>query len=309
MPSSAYVVVTAARNEERYIAGAIDSVVSQTVRPIRWVIVSDASTDRTDSIIESYAREYPFIRLLRLTKDHPRNFGAQVEAITAGVASLQSVAYDFIGNLDADVTFGPAYFEDLLRHFGECPKLGLAGGTVRELDGSIREACRGERLGSVPHAVQLFRRGCYEAVGGYPALPYGGPDTYAEVAARMKGWDVEAFEDLIVQHHRFVGSAGGLLRGRFRQGLMDFTLGYLPAFEFVKCARRVSERPALLGAAVRLSGFCWAYVGVRRRSVPDEFFRYLRAEQAQRMRAYFSFSESGRKQSPLAARKDDCGVR
>ena len=301
MPHPAYVLVTAARNEERYIARALDSVVSQTVQPIEWVIVSDSSTDRTDPIVESYAQRHRFIRLLRLTKDHPRNFAAQVAAIRAGVSLLQSVAYDFIGNLDADVSFGPTYFEVLLGRLEDNPKLGLAGGTVRELDGTIRTACRGERLQSVPHAVQLFRRACYEAVGGYPGLPYGGPDTFAEVAARMGGWDVEGFQDLVVQHHRFVGSAGGLLRGRFRQGFMDFSLGYLPLFEVVKCARRVFDRPALLGPATRLTGFFWAYLWVRKRSVPDRFVHFLRKEQRQRLRAYFSVLPDGRKHPPSTA--------
>lgn len=287
MPSP-YVLVTAARNEEAYIQRTVESVISQTARPVQWVIVSDASTDQTDQIVERYAREHRFIRLLRLTKDHPRNFGAQVDAIRAGIVLLQPVTYDFLGNLDADVSFGPTYFSDLLQIFSDNPKLGLAGGLVQELDGTTRKACRGERLRAVPHAVQLFRRACYEAVGGYPALPYGGPDTFAEVGARMKGWDVEAFEGLPVQHHRFVGSAGGHLRGRFRQGLMDFSLGYLPLFELVKCARRLAERPAVLGAFVRLIGFYCAYLTVRKRSVPQEFIQFLRTEQSDRLTAYFS---------------------
>src|ERR1035438_8123794 len=149
MPCPPYVLVTAARNEEAFIAHTIDSVISQTVQPVQWVIVSDASTDQTDQIVVRYAREHPFIRLLRLTKDHPRNFGAQVDAIRAGVALLQSSTYEFIGNLDADVSFGPTYFGDLLLLFRDNPKLGLAGGTVQELDGSTRKAPRGERLRAV----------------------------------------------------------------------------------------------------------------------------------------------------------------
>lgn len=42
--------MTAVRNEEAYLPGTIVSVLSQTILPKRWVIVSDGSTDGTDEI-------------------------------------------------------------------------------------------------------------------------------------------------------------------------------------------------------------------------------------------------------------------
>ena len=50
-----YVLITPARNEQAFIEGTIRSVVSQTVLPIKWVIVSDGSTDGTDAIVRGYA--------------------------------------------------------------------------------------------------------------------------------------------------------------------------------------------------------------------------------------------------------------
>ena len=288
MLSSTFVLVTAAHNEARYIGTTIASVVAQSVQPIRWVIVSDASSDGTDDIVASYAREYPFIQLLRLDGAHPRSFGAQVNAISAGVKALGARSYDFIGNLDADVSFGNDYFARLLAEFEANPALGLAGGAIREVEGRTLRPAPGEDARSIPHAVQFFRRECYEAVGGYPALPYGGPDTYAEVAARMRGWQVRLIRDLPVDHHRMMASAGGVVRGRFRQGMMDFTLGYLPLLELVKCARRLGESPILLGAGVRIAGFLWAALVVQQRPVPSDFVRFLRAEQWGRLRCELS---------------------
>src|SRR3974390_2336269 len=88
--SNRYVLVTAARNEEKYIEQTLRSVTSQTVKPVKWVIMSDGSTDRTDEIVSEYAKDYPFVHLSRITEDHPRNFAAQVLAINAGCALLQS---------------------------------------------------------------------------------------------------------------------------------------------------------------------------------------------------------------------------
>ena len=47
-----YVLITPARNEAQFIELTIKSVVSQTVRPLKWVIVSDGSTDGTDDIVQ-----------------------------------------------------------------------------------------------------------------------------------------------------------------------------------------------------------------------------------------------------------------
>ena len=38
-----YVIITAARNEEAYIENTIQSVISQTALPLKWIIVSDGS--------------------------------------------------------------------------------------------------------------------------------------------------------------------------------------------------------------------------------------------------------------------------
>jgi len=287
MGNQTYVLVTAAYNEEGFITHTIESVVSQTIPPTEWVIVSDASRDRTEKIIESYAQRHSYIRLLRITEDHPRNFAAQVRAINLAFALLESTNYEFIGNLDADVSFGSNYFRNLLGRFESNPKLGLAGGIIQERDGWIQKPPLGEIARSVPQAVQLFRRACHDALGGrYRTLRYGGSATYAEVTARLTGWEVESFPDLVVHHHRYGGSAGGLFRGRFRQGLMDFSLGYLPVFEALKCARRLRERPVILGALARMAGYYWSYLCMRERLVPDEFVQFLGTEQRQRLRAW-----------------------
>lgn len=295
-----YVLVTAAYNEGKLIENTICSVISQHCRPAKWVIVSDGSTDETDAIVARYAAENQFIQLHRLTVDHPRNFAAQAHAINAGIAQLAARDFDFIGNLDADITIAPSYFEQLLQKFREDPQLGLGGGFVHEkcADGVFRNR-RDNSVSSVAHAVQLFRRACFQAVGGrYVPLPYGGPDTYAEVTARMRGWRVTSFPDLEVLHYRATGSAGGLARGCFRQGRMDHSLGTLPLFEILKVLRRVNNNPYLIGSAARLAGFMFSYYRSDKRSVSDEFVVYFRQEQSARLLNLFR-SKSKQRVQPL----------
>jgi hypothetical protein len=250
-----YVLVTAAYNEEGYIEKVLTSVISQHVPPVRRIIVSDASMDRTDEIVERYAAQYKLIQLRRITAPHARNFAAQVNAINMGFAEANGIEYGYIGNLDSDVSFESTYFAKLLETFSDDPKLGLAGGYIYEERGGVFKPRHANNARSLPHAVQLFRRECFQALGGYVPLPYGGPDWYAEVRCRMNGWRVQSFRDLSVFHHRPGGSAGGHLRSLFRQGFMDFSLGSHPVCELARVARRIPYRPYVLGACVRLSGF------------------------------------------------------
>jgi glycosyltransferase involved in cell wall biosynthesis len=122
-----YVLITPARNEEAFIAQTLESVVSQTVRPERWVIVDDGSTDRTVAIVEGYAARYRWIELVRRPARTERNFAGKVGAFNAGLERVQPLSVELIGNLDADVTFGPDHFEFLIDRFVADPTLGVAG--------------------------------------------------------------------------------------------------------------------------------------------------------------------------------------
>lgn len=278
-----YVLMTAAHNEEATIEGTIKSVVSQNILPTRWVIVSDASSDRTDDIIQEYAQRFSFIRYVRITRPPGRNFGSKVLALQSGSKFLAECEFDFIGNVDADVSLEPSYFQDLLAQFDRRPRLGLAGGFFFEEEGGEFMSRRGNRRYSVTHAAQLVRRECYEDIGGYAVLEYGGEDWHAETSARMNGWEIEAFPQLKIFHHRHTGTAGSLVRYKFRQGRMDYAFGSDPLFEILKCLLRVPDKPFLIGCMARLTGFAWSSIHRDQRPVSDEFVAFMRNEQRARL--------------------------
>lgn len=284
-PNCGYVLMSAAYNEEMYIEQTILSVLSQTLLPKRWVIVSDGSVDRTDEIIQSYARKHDFIRFLRVTRPPGRSFVSKVVALRSGSKFLEDVGYNFIGNVDADLSVGPSYFENLIAHFHMDPRLGLASGFVHDRKGQTYESNKYNRVYSVSHGAQLVRRECYEAIGGYAVLEYGGEDWHAQVSAMMRGWTAKAFPDLPIFHHRPTGDAYNLLRYRFRSGRMDYTLGSDPLFEVFKCLQRLFERPFIMGGMARFAGFAWSWInGGRRRPVSAEFVAFLRKDQRGRLK-------------------------
>src|SRR5215472_4847086 len=209
-------------------------------------------------------------------------------AIRRGFEELRGVEYDFIGNLDADLTFEREYFERLLAKFEADPKLGIGGGFIqeRDRDGAFRNrAFNTDR--SVGHAVQMVRRECYEQIGGWVPMPYGGQDWQALVAAEMRGWSVRAFPDLPVGHLRPTGGGDRRLRNLFREGRMDYSVGSDPLFELFKLARRFRVKPYVLGSFVRLSGFLSGYWTREERPVSDDFVTFLRRSQRAALRALF----------------------
>lgn len=283
VPRSAYVILTAAYNEEENIGKTIESVLAQTVSPKVWVIVSDGSTDRTDEIVQGYAEKNGCIRFLRRTRMPGHNFGAKVRALQSGMELLAGVEYDHIGNVDADLTIEPSYFESLIARFNSNPKLGIAGGFVFEEYGGVFRSRRSNRAYAVAHAGQLVRRECYEAIGGYAVLEYGGEDWHAQTNARMRGWEATAFPELPIYHRRHTGEGDVLIRHRFRQGRMDHSFGSDPVFEVLKCLERLPERPYVIGGLARLLGFIWSSLKQERRPVSSEFVAYLRKEQREKL--------------------------
>jgi hypothetical protein len=286
--------VTAANNEGSYIENTIRSVMAQELRPERWVIVSDNSSDDTDAIVRRYAANHNFIHLLCLTEPHPRNFGAQANAINAGIAQLVCLEFEFLGNLDADITFEPSYFKLLLQEFERDARLGIGGGCVHESGAKdLFRSRRTNRPTSVAHAVQLIRRECFKDIGGgYPALPYGGPDTYAEVTARQHAWRVASFAALPVRHHRLSSSASGIIRGCLRQGKMDYSLGIHPLFEVFKLLRRITSQPYVIGALARCAGYLQCQITREERAVPASFISFFRQEQKKALIEFFRSSLS-----------------
>jgi poly-beta-1,6-N-acetyl-D-glucosamine synthase len=282
-----YCLMTAAYNEEQNIGGTIESVLAQELLPKRWVIVSDGSSDRTDEIVRSYSAKHDFISFIRMDRESGHSFTRKVAALRAADSLLKDVPSGWIGNLDADITLNPDFFERLLHRFDCDPHLGIAGGYVCELVGDSFRSRASNRKYSVAHAAQLVRRDCYDKIGGYSGSRYGGEDWHAQTSAKMFGWNAVAFPELLVRHHRRTGEADNLLRHRFRLGKLDYCFGSDPLFEIFKCLQRLPERPLIVGAAARLSGFFLCLLTRESRDFSPEFIRFLQKEQRDKMFGIF----------------------
>jgi poly-beta-1,6-N-acetyl-D-glucosamine synthase len=282
-----YVLITPARNEERFIERTIQSVIGQTVLPSKWVIVNDGSTDATASIVARRLPKYDWIELVDLPAHKSRDFAAKVQAFNAGFDRVKDLEYEVIGNLDADVSFDADYCEFLLTKFAEDAGLGVAGTIFRE-DGYSSAADSFEGQHHVAGGCQLFRRQCFEDIGGYIVNRAGGIDWIAVTTARMMGWTTRSFQERSFFHHRSLGTAErSLLASRFAYGERDYYLGGHPLWELFRVAYRVTKKPYLLGGIALYSGYLSAFLRQTKRPVSDELMRFHRKEQMLKLKAIF----------------------
>lgn len=278
-----YALVTPAYNEETHIARLIRCVASQTIAPVKYIIVSDGSTDKTDAIVEQHAREFHFIELFRFNKKERPGFGSKALAFNAGWDRLRALELDFIANLDADISFESGYVESLIGEFQKDMDLGLAGGHVQDLHGS-RFVPQRMSEGSVAGPTQFFRRQCLSDIGGYLPLQWGGIDAAAEIMARMKGWKTRTIWNCKAFAHRPVRTGRKTVLGvRFNKGIINNALGYHPLFQLLSCLWRITEYPFGAGSACVMAGYIWASLQTARSQVPAEFVSYLRKEQLHRL--------------------------
>jgi glycosyltransferase involved in cell wall biosynthesis len=286
-----FILITAAKNEEAYIGETLASVVRQTIHPIAWFIMDDGSTDRTAAIVEEFAARHPFIRLQRVGAGERRNFGAQYRAVQAAYELAKRLEFDFMGIHDADISPQQNnYYDLLLNKFQDMPRLGISGGYVYERNREGKWRGRPDNSeNSVAGGIQMFRRACFEQIGGYNPLPYGGADWLAQLDAAMAGWESIAHPELPVLHYRPTSTAGGWMRGQFHLGLMDASFGSHPLFEAFKCARRVGIKPFVIASIVRFSGFAWWKMTGQKPLIQPGKVQFLRKTQLLKIRTSIPF--------------------
>lgn len=282
---NSYVLITPAHNEAGLIAGTIESVVSQTALPLKWVIVDDGSTDSTARVVQQYLQKHPWIDLVQVPKRQGRSFAAKVQAFNIGYESVRGLQYEIIGNLDADVSFEKDYLEFLIGKFSADPTLGVVG-TVFNEEGYSSERHSFEGQNHVAGGCQLFRRRCFDEIQGFKANDAGGVDWMAVTTARMMGWRTRSFREKSYFHHRHLGTAErGAVSALFTYGERDYYLGGHPVWEVFRTAYRMTKRPYVVGGLSLGLGYLYAMLRRTKRAVSSELMAFHRKEQMRKLRA------------------------
>ena len=249
-----YIIISPVKDEENYIEDTIKSVIGQTIRPYRWIIVDDGSQDKTAYTVNEYREKYEWIELIKIERDRERRPGsAVINAFDRGYKLVENLDFDFVVKLDCDLRLNSDYFEKLLSRFKEEERLGIASGVYLE---KKRQNWIPVKMPGyhVCGASKVIRKQCFAEIGGF--IPSKGWDTLDEIRAQMLGWKTRHFNELRIYHLKNEGSGRGQLRTNAMHGEIYYLMGGSKAFFAMKVIQRmIFGRPIIIGGAAMVFGY------------------------------------------------------
>ena len=274
--SPKYLVISPVKDEEPYVEHTLKSMVRQSVKPVRWIIVDDGSGDRTPDLLERYAKQHSFIHVIRRGPGEARGPGPTVvRAFNQGYESGKAMDYDFVVKLDCDVSFEADYFERLLENFRKDPSLGIASGVYLESrdGGDWAEVAMPAYHAAGP--CKIVRRSCFEQIGGFVAAR--GWDTVDEIRAMALGWRTGHVSEHKMRHWKPEGSGIGALRTSCMHGEVYYNTGGGHLFFALKFLHRLTRRPWVISGLALLWGYVRSALRRNERLVTHEEARLYRS--------------------------------
>lgn len=170
-------IVMTAFNSRSTIGYAVRSLLNQTHGAIEIIVVDDASTDDTASIVEALARQDSRLRLLRRSK----NAGTYKSRNTA----LAVAGGRFITNHDSDDWAHPRKIERLLNALR--PDDVAAWGCALRLTPDVGFQSRGGFINMEAASLMFERETVLDAIGGYDEVRAGGDGEFQRRMERRFG--------------------------------------------------------------------------------------------------------------------------
>jgi hypothetical protein len=134
----------------------------------------------------------------------------------------------------------------------------------------------------------LFRRKCFEEIGGYVPIKGGGIDWVAVTTARMKGWKTRTFTEKTCLHHRKIGTGSNSPLGSFfKHGRKDYFLGGHPLWQVFRASYQMTRKPYVVGGLGLFLGYAWAGLNREERPISKELIAFIRQEQMVRLKNLF----------------------
>jgi len=254
--SKNYILITPCKNEAENLPNLIESISTQTIKPILHIIVDDGSTDDTPKIIDSSMNKYEWIKSITLD-EHDTYLGAHYAVVcnkgfdfAKEYCQKNKLFYEYIAIVDADNIPEKEYFKRLISEFEKDPKLGLASGEsaycnvnkiltkLKDKDNNINVMSplfwelygnpelpiqRTYRMDLPMGSARIWKKKCFEESGKY--LEVHAPDAVSNIKAQLKGWKTMRFSNARVIE-REGATAQGFWKGYKIHGEDDFFLGY-----------------------------------------------------------------------------------
>ncbi|MFO8126300.1 glycosyltransferase [Yoonia sp.] len=227
----------------------LDSIVAQTQRPARWVIVDDGSTDDSPAILAEYAAQHDWITVVRREdRGHRAVRPGVIEAFYAGLETVSLSDYTYLCKLDLDLDLPPGYFAGLMNRMEADPRVGTCSGKTYYIDKAGRKVS--EKISDeMSIGVSKFMRvSCFNQIGGFVReVMWDGIDCHK---ARMLGWKAVSWDEpeLRFEHLRPMGSSQqSIYSGRRRHGFGQYYVGSDLLYFTATAIKKMAHPPYVLG--------------------------------------------------------------
>ncbi|HXA93185.1 MAG TPA: glycosyltransferase family A protein [Steroidobacteraceae bacterium] len=275
-----YLLISPCRDEAKYMRETLDSVIAQSVRPAKWVIVDDGSTDATPAILAEYRARHAWIEVITRDNRGRRSVGPGViEAFYQGYGAVRPDDYEFLCKLDLDLRIPPRYFEILMDRMTADPRIGTCSGKPYVEEGGRLVFERQSDDVSVG-MTKFYRVSCFKAVGGFVReVMWDGIDCHR---CRMLGWVACSWDEpeLRFVHLRPMGSSQqSVYVGRMRHGYGQYFMGTGFLFMAIGAALRINQKPYVLGSLAIIWGWLRSALAGLPRYDNAEFRHFLRRYQ------------------------------
>ena len=219
-----YYIIIPVHNEELFLSETLGSVLRQSLRPKRVVVVNDNSTDGTEAIIDEFVfKDSVFEKLNTLSSTDHMPGSKVINAFNKGLEKLDG-DFDFLVKLDADIILPKDYFEKIAYIFRAYPRVGIAGGFIYEQDANGQwKLNHPMNKDHVRGAFKSYSKSCFKAIGGLKSAM--GWDTLDELLAQYNGFEIFTDDTLKVKHLRPTGKAYST-KAKQLQGQAMYTMGY-----------------------------------------------------------------------------------
>jgi glycosyltransferase involved in cell wall biosynthesis len=199
-------VVMSVYNGERFLRQAVDSILNQAFPDFEFIVVDDGSTDGTAEILSGYAKADA--RLCVVTQE---NRGL-VKSLNRAIGMAQG---EYIARMDADDVSMPERLAVQVRWLDMHPQIAVLGTRYNEIDESGQVIRRGNRyVGSTLvkrallqgnssvfcHGSVMFRRTCFEHVGGYREQFENAAEDYDLWLRMSEHYELDNTADTLYQH-------------------------------------------------------------------------------------------------------------
>lgn len=249
-----YAIIIPAKNEESGISRTLDSILSQTLLPVQVLVIDDGSVDKTADVIKKYESQSNLVKYyFNIESENTYKLGSKIVNLFFKGKSLLDddlIDYDYLVKMDADIWF-ESEFMAKIRDRISSEKFGIVSGTPYTIYNNKKTFLVSPEW-HTNGDFKIYNRSFLEVIDNFPKDL--GWDCADNLLAIEQGYSTAAFRDINYEQNRPIGRFSSK-KGRKRQGLGAYKLGYSRSYLTLKVLHDILKPPVIIGSFYYLCGY------------------------------------------------------